>query len=136
MEHANLKPETIARVRALMARAGVREDDLEERFVRGAGAGGQKINKTSSCVFLRHNPSGALVKCQATRSRELNRWMARRELADKLLAAVAGEQSARQQEAERVRRQKRRRSRRQKARMLDDKRAHGAKKAARRKVEG
>ena len=134
MEHSYLKPETMARIRDLLRAAGVREQDLEERFVLGSGAGGQKINKTSSAVSLRHVTSGQVVKVQASRSREVNRWLARRALAERLLAQTAGIQTARQQEAEKIRRQKRRRSRRQRARMLDDKRQHGAKKAGRARV--
>lgn len=120
------------RMRAL----GVREEDLVEKFVRGAGSGGQKINKTSSCVYLRHVPSGLDVKCQRARSRALNRFLARRELCDKLEERILGARSARQQEAEKIRRQKRRRSRRQKQRMLDDKRHHAGRKAQRRPVQG
>ena len=117
---------------ARMAALGIREADLVEKFVRGSGAGGQKVNKTSSCVYLLHRPSGMEVKCQWERSQVLNRFLARRELCDRLEARMKGAASARQQEIEKIRRQKRRRSRRQKARMLDDKRHHGAKKAMRR----
>ena len=114
-----------------MARLGIREADLDESFIRGSGAGGQKVNKTSSCVYILHRPSGLEVKCQRERSQAMNRYFARRELCDRLEAKVKGVASARQQEAEKVRRQKRRRSRRATARMLDDKRHHGAKKALR-----
>lgn len=115
-----------------LARLGIREQDLVERFILGAGKGGQKVNKTSSCVYLRHVPSGIEVKCQRERSRELNRFLARRELCDRLEARIAGVKTARQQAAEKIRRQKRRRSRRQKERMLEGKRLHGLKKQARR----
>ena len=115
-----------------MARLGLREADLEESFIRGTGAGGQKINKTSSCVVLRHKPSGIEVRCQQERSQALNRFLARRALCDRWEQRVHQAQSARQQEQEKIRRQKRRRSRRQKARMLDDKRHHAGKKALRR----
>jgi protein subunit release factor B len=125
----------MAQIRERMRAAGVREEDLEERFVLGSGAGGQKINKTSSAVSLRHVPSGMAVKVQASRSREVNRWMARRTIAERLLAQVAGILTARQQEAEKVRRQKRRKSRRQRARTLADKHHHGAKKAGRARVD-
>lgn len=114
-----------------MARLGIREADLDESFIRGSGAGGQKVNKTSSCVYILHRPSGLEVKCQRERSQAMNRYFARRELCDRLEAKVKGVASARQQEAEKVRRQKRRRSRRATARMLDDKKHHGAKKALR-----
>lgn len=130
----SLNPATIEAIQALMARAGIAEADLREQFVLGSGSGGQKINKTSSAVRLTHLPSGLWVKVQASRSREDNRWLARRALAERLLEIRDGERSARQQEREKIRRQKRRRSRRQKARMLDDKSRHAAKKAARRPV--
>lgn len=127
-----LSPATLEAIQALMARAGLAEVDLREQFVLGSGSGGQKINKTSSAVRLTYLPTGLWVKVQSSRSREDNRWLARRALAEKLLELRDGEKSARQQEREKIRRQKRRRSRRQKARMLDDKSRHAAKKAARR----
>lgn len=130
-----LSPETLERIRARMAVAGLVEDDIEETFVRGAGSGGQKINKTSSCVRLVHAPTGTAVRCQETRSREANRWLARRMLAERLLEAAQSAESERIQAAEKIRRQKRRRSRRQKARMLADKRRHSEKKAARARVD-
>lgn len=129
-----LSSETIERIKAKMAVAGVAEEDIEETFVRGGGSGGQKINKTSSCVRLLHRPTGTQIRCQETRSREANRWLARRMLAEKMLEAARSAESARIQEAEKIRRQKRRRSRRQKARMLADKRMHSAKKALRGRV--
>ena len=119
-----------------MALASVFEEDLEEAFILGSGSGGQKVNKTSSTVRLSHAPSGLTVKCGESRSREQNRWLARRELAEKIMEKVNAAVSVRQQEAEKIRRQKRRRSRKQKARMMDDKRHHGDKKAARGKVSG
>jgi protein subunit release factor B len=126
-----ISPETIEKIKARMALASVFEEDLEEAFVLGSGPGGQKVNKTSSAVRLYHAPSGMTVKCSESRSREQNRWLARRELAERILERDHAALSARRQEAERIRRQKRRRSRRQRARMLDDKRRHGDKKAAR-----
>ena len=115
-----------------MARFGIRESDLREIFIRGSGRGGQKINKTSSCVQLLHAPTGIQVKCQQTRSRALNRFLARRELCEKIAERIYGEQSARQQAAEKIRRQKRRRSRRARAVMLDAKHLHALKKQKRR----
>ena len=112
----------------------IREADLVERFVKGSGKGGQKINKTSSCVYILHEPTGIEVKCQRARSQALNRFLARRELCDRIEAKVKGEKSAREQAREKIRRQKRRRSRRQKARMLDEKRKQGEKKVRRRPV--
>lgn len=127
-----------ARLRERMAELGIREEDLRETFVQGGGPGGQKINKTASCVCLRYEPPEGPaidVKCQRTRSLALNRYYARWELCERLAERREGERSLRQQEAEKIRRQKRRRSRRQKAKMLADKRHQGEKKAARRRVD-
>lgn len=129
-----LAPPTITSIKALMLRAGIREQDLHEQFLLGNGAGGQKLNKTASAVRLTHISSKVAVKLQTTRSREDNRWLARRALAEKLLQIQQGELTQRQQEQAKIRRQKRRRSRRQRARMLDDKTKHSAKKALRRPI--
>lgn len=131
-----IRKETIEKIKERMLLASLREEETEESFLRGSGSGGQKINKTSSCVRLVHLPSGICVKCQATRSLECNRWLARRLLAEKLLEAKKSRESAKTREIEKIRRQKRRKSRRQRARMLADKRMHSEKKAARRRVSG
>ncbi|RIL12028.1 MAG: peptide chain release factor-like protein [Proteobacteria bacterium] len=117
-----------------MSALGIREEDIAERFVRGSGAGGQKINKTSSTVHLLHYPSGIEIKCQKSRSQSLNRYLARRELCAKLEAALLGKKSREQQERERIRRQKRRRSRRAKEKMLADKSERSKTKASRQKI--
>lgn len=67
-----------------MALAGVREQDLEETFVRSSGKGGQHVNKTSTCVHLRHIPTGIEVKCMVDRSQSVNRFLARRLLIERL----------------------------------------------------
>ena len=117
---------------ARMLALGIREPELEEKFIMGSGKGGQKVNKTSSCVYLSHRPTGLEVKCGQTRSREQNRFLARRDLCDRLEARQHGEQSARRQAIEKIRRQKRRRSRRARERMLSAKRLQGVKKTRRR----
>ena len=127
-----IAPETIARIKELMLEASVYEDDLDESFILGGGPGGQKTNKTSNVVRLYHEPSGLSVRCFETRSRETNRWLARRQLSELILEKERGIKTAARQAREKIRRQKRRRSRRQKQKMLDDKHAHSAKKAARR----
>ena len=130
-----ISPETIEKIRELMAEASVYEDDLEESFIMGGGPGGQKTNKTSSVVRLSHEPSGVAVKVGESRSREDNRWLARRMLAETILDNERKRKSAARQKQEKIRRQKRRRSRRQKQKMLADKHAHSAIKEMRKKVE-
>ena len=114
-----------------MQRLGIREQDLEEQFVRSSGAGGQNVNKVSSCVILHHRPSGIRVKCQQERSQALNRFFARRILLDKIESKIKGAQAAQEQEIARIRRQKRKRSRRAKLKLLADKRHLAEKKAQR-----
>ena len=133
----NTDPVSPEKKRALEQRLrelGVTESALVEKFILGSGSGGQKVNKSSTCVYLRHPASGVEVKCQASRSRETNRFLARRELGERLAARIEGARSARRQAAEKIRRQKRRRSRRQRQITVEAKRQHGAKKAARRAV--
>ena len=129
-----MTPETIAKIKSLMAEAFLYEEDIEETFILGGGPGGQKTNKTSSVVRLFHPLSGIQVRCGENRSREINRWLARRTLAERILAREQGRKSVEQQAREKKRRQKRRRSRRQKQKMLADKHAQSEKKAMRRPV--
>lgn len=118
-----------------MDKLKISEADLSEQFIRGSGKGGQKINKTSSCVQLAHKPSGIEIRCQKSRLQASNRFFARRDLCDKLEEKILGIKSRKQQEREKIRRQKRRRSRRAKNKMLDAKNKHGQKKALRRPVK-
>ena len=117
-----------------MERLGIRERDLEEKFIRSGGKGGQKVNKTSTCVYLKHRPSGIEVKCQQQRSQVLNRFLARRILANKIETRILGRLSEERKRIEKIRRQKRRRSKRAKEKMLRDKRKR-AEKIKMRKVE-
>jgi peptide chain release factor len=123
--------EKVQSLRARLAALGIHEDDLDESFVRSGGKGGQNVNKVSTCVVLVHRPSGMQIKCQQARTQGLNRYLARKLLADKIEAERLGQKSKQQQESERIRRQKRRRSRRSKNRMLADKHAQSGKKALR-----
>lgn len=126
-------PDKEARLLRQMRKLGIDESDLEEKFIRGGGPGGQKTNKTSSTVCLRHMPTGLEVRCAQERSQSMNRFLARRELCEKIAEKLHDEKTKKQQEREKIRRQKRRRSRRQTAIMVDAKKKHGAKKALRKK---
>ena len=98
-------------LRERMAALGIREDELEEKFVRSSGKGGQHVNKSSTCVWLRHIPTGTEVKCMTERSQSINRFLARRELVEKI-ALLTGHSTPKSLKQEKVRRQKARRQRR------------------------
>jgi protein subunit release factor B len=130
-------PVSAAKQQALgerFARLGIREEDLEESFVRSGGKGGQNVNKVSTCVVLIHAPTKTQVKCQRERSQALNRFRARQLLADKIERAILGERSAEAQRIAKIRRQKRRRSRRAKEKILAEKHHRAETKARRSRV--
>ena len=108
-----------------MEKYQVFEDDLVEKFILGSGPGGQKINKTHSCVYIKHLPTGFEVKCQKTRSREQNRFHARRELIEKIKEQIYHEETKRKKEVDKIRKQKKRRSRKSKEKMLEEKHRRG-----------
>ena len=95
-----------------MQRCGLEESDLVERFVRSGGPGGQKVNRSATCVQLKHAPSGLVVKMQKARSQGLNRFYARRRLCELLEWDSLGGQSPEAKRREKVRKQKARRQRR------------------------
>lgn len=117
-----------------MTSLGVAESDLRETFVRSSGPGGQKVNKTSSCVQLVHIPTGLAVKCQRERSQAVNRFLARRLLLDRIEKLQKGVVEAEKDRVEKIRRQKRKRSKRAKEKMLDAKHRHSEKKGLRSKI--
>lgn len=97
-----------------MRQCGLLEKDIEEKFVRSGGAGGQKVNKTSTCVYLKHLPTGLSVKVQKSRSQGLNRFYARRQLCELFENETLGKESPEAKRIESIRKQKDRRRRRQK----------------------
>ncbi|MEW6187119.1 MAG: peptide chain release factor-like protein [Thermodesulfobacteriota bacterium] len=109
-----VSPEKQLALQQTLEKLGLRPEEVEERFIRSQGAGGQKVNKTSSAVFLRHLPSGLTVKMQKERSQALNRFLAWRLLAEKIEALRSGAFPG-QKEAEKIRKQKDRRSRKRKS---------------------
>lgn len=126
--------EKIKEIEQRMQALGVSEADFEESFIRSSGPGGQKVNKSSSCVYLVHIPTGLSVKCQRERSQALNRFLARRLLLDKIEAQKKGFIAAEKETIEKIRRQKRKRSKRAKEKILKDKHRQARKKELRGKV--
>ena len=114
-----------------MKSLGIREEDLVEKFIHAGKKGGQNVNKTSTCVYLKHKPTGMEVKCQRERSQALNRFLARRILANKIESLVLGRRSEEQKRIEKIRRQKRKRSKRTKEKMLKNKKIRSEKKKLR-----
>jgi len=110
------------------------EGQLEEKFIRSSAPGGQNVNKTSTCVYLKHLPTGLEVKCQIERSQAQNRYFARKILAEKLAKLYARQILKAQAEREKLRRQNRKKSAAQKARILDNKRKRSEKKIRRSKI--
>lgn len=122
--------------RSRLGALGFSASDVEERFVRGGGPGGQKINKTSSTVWLRHGPTGIEVRCQAERSQAANRRTAWRDLCEKLEARARAAVDAARQAGESERRRTRQKSRAQKHRMIQAKIHRAKNKAQRGRVGG
>jgi protein subunit release factor B len=118
-------------LKAKMEALNIRDADIEESFVRSGGKGGQKVNKTSTCVYLKHVPTGVEVKCQEERSQGLNRYRARVILAKKIEEMIKGSESEERMRREKIRRQKRKRSKRAKEKMLAEKRITSVKKKLR-----
>ncbi len=122
----------LQQVRARMSALGIEEEDLIEKFILGSGSGGQKINKTSSCVYLKHLPSGIEVKCQKERSREMNRCIAREELCHQIEERYRQEKLAQRHQIEKKRRQRRKRSKAGQELVRQAKKRHSEKKNLRR----
>jgi len=119
-------------LREEMARLGIEERDLREKFIKSSGPGGTKRDSTSCGVYIKHLPTGLEVRCAAEREQSVNRFLARRRLAAKIAEKVRGEKTERRQRIEKIRRQKRKRSRRAKEKILAEKKKRSALKRTRR----
>lgn len=127
-------PVSILKEKALrekMEALNIHEKDIEESFIRSGGKGGQHVNKVSTCVYLKHVPTGIEVKCRKERSQALNRYHARALLAKKIEQLIKGKESEEIQRIEKIRRQKRKRSKRAKEKMLAEKKLTARKKKLR-----
>ena len=118
-----------------MQKLGIYEKDIEEKFLHSSGKGGQNVNKVSTCVYLKHIPTGTEIKCQRERSQLLNRFISRWLLTDKIEQMLLGAKSEQQQKIEKIRRQKRKRSKRAKEKVLKNKYLQSLKKESRKKTE-
>jgi peptide chain release factor len=94
-----------------MEELNILEKDIEEKFVRSSGHGGQNVNKTATCVYLKHVPTGIEVKCMKDRSQSINRFLARRELVRKV-GMVMGQVTADEAKREKMKKQKSKRGKR------------------------
>ncbi len=103
-----------------MRKLNVKEEDIEEKFIRSSGPGGQKANKTSSCVCLHHIPTDITVKYQKERSQSLNRFFARRILLDQIELKQKGFLKEENKRIEKIRNQKRKRKKRAKEKLIDE----------------
>lgn len=119
---------------ALAQKLEIYPQDIEEGFMRGSGAGGQKINKTSSAVHLKHLPTGVEVKMQHHRAQSLNRRSAFKLLILKIEELKLGKQSVLQKKIFKLRKQKQKRSKRAKEKMLAEKHRHSELKEGRKPV--
>jgi len=116
MINFGVTPRKAAELEQRMKSCGLYEKDIDEKFVRSSGPGGQNVNKTSTCVPLAHRPSGLVVKMQKSRTQKLNRYYARKRLCEMLENKSLGKESPEAKKLSRIRKQKDRRKRRSRQR--------------------
>lgn len=131
MSRFSVSPEKENALYEKMSALDIKEEDIEESFVRSGGRGGQNVNKTSTCVYLKHIPTGVDVKCQKERFQSLNRYHARVILLEKIERLIKGKESEHEKAIEKIRRQKRKRSKKAKEKILAIKKIISEKKKSR-----
>ncbi len=130
---ANIAREMTALEKKMLA-LGVREEDIVENFIRSSGPGGQNVNKTATCVYLKHLPTGLEVKCQSQRYQMLNRNLARHILLSKIENRIKHDLLQKQSLKAKIMRSARKKPKRIKLKILEHKRRHSEKKSTRRKI--
>ena len=116
MPRFGVSPAKEKEIQEQMEHWGIKESDLDESFIHGGGSGGQKVNKTASCVQLKHRPTGIEVKVQKARSQALNRFFARRRLCEQIEEEMLGKKSPEAKRRQKLQKQKKRRKRRTQSR--------------------
>ena len=106
-----IQPKKQHKQKALLKQLGIKPEDLEEKFILASGKGGQKVNKTSSAVYLKHLPTGIEVKASKDRSREVNRYLAREKLIEIYQSQILGLQTKKAKLLQKKKKQKQRRKR-------------------------
>ena len=134
MNTSHVTPQKYNELGQKMLKAGIREEDIQETFIRSSGPGGHNVNKVATCVSLFHRSAGIHVKCQIARTQALNRYIARRLLLEQIEKRQADILQKEQQRLEKIRRQKRKRSKAAKEKMREDKRRHAQRKQNRAKI--
>jgi len=103
-----------------MATLGIKREDINEKFIKSSGRGGQKVNKTASAVFLSHEKTGLSVKAGKHRSQHLNRFLALRSLVEKIEAQMTGKNDRETEQFEKIRKQKQKRKKRSQKKLSPD----------------
>jgi protein subunit release factor B len=117
-----------------MSILGIRAEDLQVRFSRSRGPGGQNVNKVSSAATIRHLPSGLTVTASDNRAQAANRLLALERLLTTLENQRSDERQAELAAASKARRQRALRSRATRANLVKEKRLRAETKRCRRKV--